>query len=822
MWQRLAARLAPRHLVRKLLRLGGVVALALRRHARKLWLLTGVGVLALLALDAARLDLRGPAPSYLLLDRNGRFIAELNAKGEEFGYWPLAELPPRVLAATQVLEDRRFDRHPGVDVLAVGRALVQNITQHKRVSGASTIAMQVARLLEPGERTYWHKLREAWHAVVLTARFGRKDVLSAYLRLAPYGNRMHGIAYAARRYLEKPVEDLSWAEIALLSAIPQAPTQMNPFHEDGRKRAIARGTGMLAQLRANSVLSAAEYEMALQQIRDIHLPAISPRPAHSLHAVFKLEQVLAAAAPRTGPEPYRIVTTLDLELQQNVADLAGEALAEWQGKGAGNVAAVLLDRESNGVLAWLGSADYFDRGQSGALDFARTPRSPGSALKPFFYAQALERGVITPATILDDLPSLGDGIVNADKTYLGPLLPRQALANSRNVPAARLLNELGLDEGYGFLQQLELHRNEHTAQYYGLGLVIGTMPVTLEHLVQAYSVLANDGRWRSLKFYPGQPGEVRQLLSPGVARLVTLQLSDPAARLPAFPRMGTTEYAFPVALKTGSSQGLRDAWTVAYSRRYLVGVWVGHPDARPMRDVTGAGNAAELARRILKQLHRDERNGSADLSFPTPEGYQSVAICARSGKRATPACDPVFEEWFKPGQEPQQEDDAHVRLAVDVRNGLLASAATPARFVERRNFVNLAPRYAEWAAQAGLPRPPDAVSTFGVDGASGVRLAARSARAGGSGSHALHIVAPRDGLNLLHDPTLPPLRNTIALQVEVDPPIPEVLWSVDGKPYKLVAYPYTLRWPLQVGEHVMQASMPLTRERSQPIHIKVE
>jgi len=195
-----------------------------------------------------RYDLRGPPPSYLLLDRHGQFIAELTGEGEDYGYWPVAELPPRVVAAALALEDKRFDSHPGVDPLAVARALYQNITHRKRVSGASTIAMQVSRLLDPGDRSYWHKLREATRALVLTARYGRKEILTAYLRLVPYANRAHGIAYAARRYLDKPVADLSWAEIAFLSAIPQAPSHMNPFHEDGRLRAIARGGAVAATI----------------------------------------------------------------------------------------------------------------------------------------------------------------------------------------------------------------------------------------------------------------------------------------------------------------------------------------------------------------------------------------------------------------------------------------------------------------------------------------------------------------------------------------------------------------------------------------------
>lgn len=781
-------------------------------------------LIVILIVDTLRFDINGPPPSYLLLDRHGNFIAELADEGQDYGYWPVKELPPRVVAAALALEDRRFNSHPGVDPLAMSRALYQNITHDRRVSGASTIAMQVARLLDPGERNYWHKLRESWRALMLTTRYGHDEILAAYLRLVPYGNRVHGIAYASRRYLDKPVEDLSWAEIAFLSAIPQAPARMNPFNVDGRQRAIARGTRLLQQLQDTGVLSHAEAELAQKQIRDIHFPRPVTRSTHNLHAIMKLKKVLATGISNNGKEPYRILTTLDIDLQNRVMELAGAAINQWQRQGAGNAAIVLLDRESNGVLAWLGSTDYFDHEQAGAIDYAQALRSPGSALKPFLYALALDQGKITPATILDDLPTASYGVVNADRGYLGPLLPRQALANSRNVPVARLLNDIGLEQGYAFLRELGLHQDEQDAQRYGLGLSIGAMPVTLEHLVQAYSVLANDGQWRSLNWYTGQPVEVRQLLSPGTARLVSLHLSDPGARLPSFPRMGSTEYAFPVALKTGTSQGLRDAWTIAYSRRYLIGVWVGHPDARSMHEITGSSSAAELARRVLNTLHGNEKHGMADSSFPPPEEYNKVAICALTGKRATPACEPVVEEWFQPGHEPQQEDDAYLRLAIDLRNGLLAHAGTPADYVEQRTFINLPPRYADWAMQIGLPRPPRAVSMQDKTDSTSLqtRFPKNISVAPYPSPSVLNVVSPRDGLNLLRDPSLPPARNTIGLRVEVTPPLREVLWMVDGQPYQLAPYPYTVRWTLQPGTHVIQARSPLSSEISTPIHIRVE
>ncbi len=796
------------------------VLAAWRRHRRRLALAALAGLALALAVDFARLDLAGPRPTWLLLDRHGRFIAEIGQTGEDYGYWPLARLPPRVVAATLALEDRRFHAHPGVDPLAALRAAYQNLSSGERVSGASTIAMQVARLLDPGPRNWWHKLRETWRGLAMTLRFGRDRVLAAYLRLVPYGNRAHGIAYAARRYLDKPVADLSWAEIAFLAAIPQAPTQMNPFRENGRQRAIARGLSLLERLRENKVLSAAEYALARQQIGTLRLPWPEPRPRHALHSIFKLRDVLGGM-PRGGNEPYRVVTSLDLDMQAAIARQADAAVFEWAGRGAGNAAVILVERGTNRVLAWLGSTDYFAGAQAGAIDYARTPRSPGSALKPFIYALAYERGRITPATILDDLPAAGNGIVNADHRYLGPLLPRQALANSRNVPAAHLLGALGLDEGYAFLQALGLHNREQDARHYGLGLAIGAMPVTLENLVQAYTVLANDGEQRPLRWTPDGDVSGKRLLSAATARLLTLHLADASARLPTFPRMGSTEFAYPVALKTGTSQGMRDAWAVAWSRRYLLGVWVGHPDARPMHELTGASAAAALAQRILNELHGEERHGLADLGFPPPEGYRPVSVCALSGKLAAPACEQVYQEWFAPGGEPRDVDDSHVRLAVDVRNGLVAHAGTPARYVERRTFVSLPPRYAEWVAESGLPRLPEAVSLL-PPGAGPVRRAPVEAGRASAGPVGLRIVTPRDGLRLLRDPTIPAAFNTIGLRAEVSPAVKELLWLVDGKPFRLAAYPYAVRWPLRSGEHLIQAQVPLTREYSAPVRVRVD
>ncbi len=795
--------------------------------------------LLVVALALSRSGLTSPEATYLLRDRDGRFLGEVAAPASrgaprdvEFGYWPLRALPQRVVAATLAVEDRRFFTHPGVDPISLARAAAQDLRHLRRVSGASTLAMQVARMQAPGRRTLLRKGVEALTALIMTWRHGRQAVLEQYLRIVPYGNRIHGIEYAARRYLDKPVDDLSWAETAFLTAIPLAPGRMNPFEPDGRLAAIARGRRILRLLRRQSVLSREEYQLATVEIGRLRIPSHGVRPDSAIHTILRFEEVLRDPEARRRLSGRTVVTTtLDLQLQQKVSSFAADAVAAWESQGAGNAAVIVVDRPTNEVLSWVGSTGYRDERHAGAFDYARLPRSPGSALKPFLYAYALERGTITPATILPDLDRGAGGIINADDLFLGPLLPRVALANSRNVPAADLLDRIGLEEGYAFLRDLRLHEGERPARRYGLGLAIGGLPVTLERLVDAYTAFSSDGRLRDLVWYDGQPLRLpKRVLSEETARQVALFLSDPMARLPSFPRMGPTEYPFPVAVKTGTSSRFRDAWTVAVSTRYVVGVWVGHPDFKPMNRLSGYRSAAELSQRILTSLHRDQCSGLQDLSFPPPRGFRAVRLCGLTGQLPTPACEHIVVEWLRPGQEPVENCTAHVQLAVDARTGLLATRATPRRYVKVQTFVDLPPRYASWQAAAGLPRPPARASSgWLVPRAvpsdayrlSGVAAPAAPVPLTAGMTSRVRITAPDNGVTLLADPETPRENSTLALHAVADPPVRQVVWYVDGTPFQVADYPYTVRWPLAPGDHTFQARLPYQALASAPVRIRV-
>ncbi len=607
-----------------------------------------------------------PSPTAWLTDSRGAFLTQvghLDGKRTEYGFWLASPPPDRVVRATLALEDRHFWSHPGVDAGAVLRAAWQDATGTGK-SGASTIAMQVARMENPRPRTFWAKAVEAGTAVALTLRYGREAVLAQYLRLVPYGNGSHGIAHAARFYFNKPASDLSWAEIALLAAIPQAPARMNPLHPAGLARAIQRGQRVLAELSAAGVITPEEAPLARAQLAEMKLPP-SPRRPDAMHAILRLaDDVRAGSAPPLDPADPRLRSTLDLDTQARVTRVLRAHLAQWRGAGAQQAAAMVLRRRDAAVLADIGSAGFSTPG--GAIDFSRASRSPGSTLKPFLYALGLERGVLTPDEVMLDRPEGSSGISNADGGYLGPLLPRQALANSRNVPAANLLRRIGLTTGFDTLRDLGIHDLEGPADRFGLSMAIGSLPTSLDRLVSAYAALADGGEARPLSWFWGaEAAEPRRVLTQDSARLVTLFLADPMARLPSFPRYGDSEFPFAVALKTGTSQGYRDAWIIAWSKDYLVGIWVGRADDGPMRGLSGARAAGNIAQEILFELHHATRSDLTAGDFSAPAGRVPAEICTRSGARASGNCAERLTEFLPadPAPPPPPDNDV-VRLSI--------------------------------------------------------------------------------------------------------------------------------------------------------------
>lgn len=778
---------------------------------RSIWTcIWGVPLLIFVALFlsvSGKIRFESPHATPLIEDWRGRYLSEGWSDGSPRGFWEVAGgLPERLTASFIAIEDKRFAEHSGIDWRAVGRSVINNIKGGSR-HGASTIAMQTARMQNRGARNYWNKMQEMLIARLLVLRYGREAVMRQYLRLAPQGNSIHGVAYAARRYFRKPIQDLGWAESALLASLPKAPGRMNLFNSRGFLIARDRARIVLAELFRQDRINATEYRASLRHLRLMSPPSREFRPISSCHAIIRMEKAWRQSRSSDGKagrpalqRPLR--SSIDLDLQQFLNDIAREALKEARPHGAGNIAIIIADKKTGLLRAYLGSEDYFSEKNAGSIDYADTPRSSGSTLKPFIYALGLENRKFTPSSVLADLPyyvahpSGQYSVGNYDGLYLGPLIYRKALANSRNVPAVTVLRGVGLEQAHRFFQETGLERNRFPPRHYGLGLALGGVFVTLTDLVRAYGVLANDGRDFQLSWFE-EPEEAlvsgRRILSSASARRIALYLSDPQARMPTFKRMGSLEYPFPAAVKTGTSQGFRDAWAVAWSGKFIVGAWLGHPKNDRMNQINGAA-AAAVVQRVMLHLHPGESQGVNETPFLTPAGYHAVKICALSGQRATELCSEVLMEYYSASGAPVSACRMHRRFLTDRVSGEPVTGNTPAKSAVLKTYVVLPPEYAAWAAAQGLEKPPVPQTTFPVA--------------------AVEINNPVHNTRLVLDPETPRKFQTLALRASVTPATPAIVWIVDGKPTPPAPYPYVYHWPLEKGRHTFQARFPHADVRS--------
>ncbi len=754
--------------------------------------------------------LLGKRPSHVLLDRAGRFLGEIPGSDEAYGYWPLPrELPEKIVITTLETEDRHFHEHAGVHLPSIARALWQDVRHLKVISGASTVPMQVARMQHPASRTPWAKLREAAEALLLVDRHGKDAVLRQYLTLAPYGNRCHGVVRAARLYFDKPAEDVSWLQAAFLAALPQQPSRMSPWTVEGHARALRRAKRILTQLHARGIVSDEDFRVALQS--DLRLLPHPKRHKETVHALLAFAERL----PKDGGVVH--TTTLDLDVQRVAADAVTTNLARWKDAGAGNAAMLVVDLPTGDVLAYVGSADYFDEEHKGAIDFLDTKRSPGSSLKPFVYGLALERRTHTAATELPDTPVefaiAGGGAYvpeNITHTFLGPMLLRQALGNSRNIPALRVLSDVGVDRAVDLFQRGGVQGLSFTPEAYGLSLAIGSMPVTPWELATLYTALGNEGVTVPLRRFASEPvAKGARLFGADAAALLSHILADPEARRPGFPSGGPLDFDYAVGVKTGTSQGYRDAWATAYSDRLLVVSWLGNHDWRRMNLASGATAAAPALHQVMDAVMPTRAPHKPwAMSFPAPAHAVSVEICALSGRLPGPSCTHTKTEVFIPGTEPHEHCPFHVDVKLDTRNGLLAGPSCPKDFVATRSMLALSRTYEPWARSQRLAIAPTEPSPLCPSEAPRPRHVA--------------IREPRSHSRYLYDPDTPREYSTVRLSAQVSPATEDVVWLVDGTPVGKVSWPHELRWNLSPGTHTIRAALAHGGEASAPVTVVVD
>ncbi|MGB3533459.1 MAG: penicillin-binding protein 1C [Microcoleaceae cyanobacterium] len=590
-----------------------------------------------------------------LSDRNGLPLGTLLSQNQnQTAVIPLQRVSPYFIQAIIAAEDKRYYQHGALDSIALSRALLEAIQAGEIVSGASTITMQLARMLNPSPRTAYYKIIEVWLSWRLTAGMNKDEILQAYINRLPMGGNLYGIEAASRAYFAIPAQDINLAQASLLAALPNDPTDLNPYNNwQGLKQ---RQQYILNRMIEDNYITKTQAEKAYNE--SIKLQSRQQGIIAAPHFLFWVNQQLAELAKLDSnplKKPPQIQTTLDRNLQQFVENQVQQIVSQLSPKNVNHAAAIVIDNKTREVLAYVGSPNYFDLENSGQNDGIQALRQPGSTLKPFLYQLALEQEIIRPNTILADVPTYyaipGAKLYSPtdySETFLGPVRVRIALANSLNIPAVRVLEKVDVSTFLNYLQKLGFQNLNQSPEHYGLGLALGSGEVSLWELAQAYVTLANQGEFKPLITFDCNTLNLEQqtecqanstLLysSPNQQqawKLITHMLSDSQARAAAFGVDSVLNLPFEAAVKTGTSSDYRDTWTVGFTHQYTVATWVGNFDGKPMKQVSGVMGAARLWSQILLELHRN--NEPQNLPLPTELIQQP--ICATTGQRPTENC----------------------------------------------------------------------------------------------------------------------------------------------------------------------------------------
>ncbi|MGB2770384.1 MAG: penicillin-binding protein 1C [Candidatus Zixiibacteriota bacterium] len=644
-------------------------------------------LVALFPLDRERLN---KPTSQAVYDMQGQLLRAFLSPDDKWRMpCRLDEVSPYLKEALITVEDRFFYYHPGINPWSLVRAVYLNIKHRKILSGGSTITMQVARMMEHRERTLLSKTVEMIRALKLELCYSKDEILEFYFNMAPYGGNVEGVEAACYFYFRKSPAQISLGQAALLVAIPNSPERLNP--QKYPKRVREKRDKVLKYLLQRDVIADEEYLRAVEEEIAIENPSMPFAAAHFTDLMHGRH-----------PNQVRLHSTLDREIQGKCEDILREHLSKWGNRGITNGAVVVLENKTNSLRALVGSYDFFDDANSGQVNGATSPRSPGSTLKPLLYAYGIDRGLITPSAMLYDVPVNYAGYVaeNYDGKYHGVVTVREALVRSLNVPAALLLAEVGVWDFISFLRQGGISTIEPKKTSYGLSLILGGCEVRLVELANFYSTLANGGRFRQIRYLANQPVEEgREILSEGASYIVTELLTEVVRPdLPAYWEFSL--HRPKVAWKTGTSYGHRDAWSIGYTRGFTVGVWTGNFNGQDARELVGAQVAAPILFDLLNAI-----SGKEECKwFTQPYSVSAREVCATSGMVPNENCQHKVAEFYLPGISPSGRCNIHQALYIDDETGYrLCMSDLGARPHQRKVFEIWPPEVATWMQRNGYP-----------------------------------------------------------------------------------------------------------------------
>lgn len=614
--------------------------------------------------------------SPIIRAQNGEVLqAQLSNDDQWRMYTHLHEMSPDLKKVFIYKEDRFFYYHIGVNPLAVLRAMSDNLIYRKRTSGASTITMQVARMLEPKKRSYWSKCKEAFRALQLEWHYSKDEILQLYINHVPYGSNIQGVKAAAILYFDKLPEQLSLAEVVTLAIIPNRPSSLLL----GKKNdlVIKERNKWLHKIAKSHLFDENTIDDALLEplnAQRLEIPRLLP---HLSRRIFK-----------QYPDSFDVQLTIDYEMQLKAAELTRNYMAQQQKFGIYNASVLVLDNKTMELKAYIGSSDFFDNEHHGQVDGNQSVRSPGSALKPFVYALAIDQGVITPRTMIADVPVNFEGYMpeNYDLTFNGNISAADALRKSLNIPAVKLMNEVGI---YQLLEKL--YQAGHFSLWkqknnLGLSLILGGCGVKPIEMLTSYACLANAGKAQSIRYLKNDSSHFSaQVFTPQSAQMITQILSE--LQRDDFPALYNLTADVPkIAWKTGTSYGRRDAWSVGYNENYTICVWVGNFSGVGVPDLSGANTATPLLFQLFSGLDKKHSNKNKALALD----YRLV--CTESGKIPQSFCTNLKMDYYIPGISSNEGCDHLKEFSVSLDEKMAyCNACLPLTGYKSKLYPNIAP-----------------------------------------------------------------------------------------------------------------------------------
>jgi len=689
----------------------------------------------------------------------------------------LDRVDPKFVEALVALEDKRFWSHDGVDPLAIGRAAWTNVTRGTRVSGGSTVSMQLARLLEPRRRTVPNKLVDMFRAVQLDLRMTKHEILEEYLARTPYGENVEGIESASWAYFGHGAQHLTPLEIATLLAVPQGPARYAPKPAN-EARLRARRDAILGKLIAAEVFATVDADAALAEATSTPPPdRLRPMPRDAPHAAISLR-----ARHR---DHGRIRSTLDAGAQALVEREVALRAPELQRKGIHGGAIVVVDHRTREVVALAGNLDFDDAKHGGQIAMFERPRSPGSTLKPFLYALAIDRGLALPGYLVADVPNQYGTYRprNFDNDFAGLVTLKDALSKSLNLPFVDLLGRLGVEHFIAELERMGVSGVRAVPGTYGLSMIVGGIELTPLEVAGLYATLAEDGRYRPLRLVVTDAAATdAPIFGAGAAYLTRQALSEKDR--PDFPRRRAA-HGLPPAIhwKTGTSFGFRDAWAVGSGPEYTAVVWTGNVDNKPSAELVGSEAAGPLLFDILEGLA--DRTRKPDAAAP-PDELTTIEVCAYSGHPPTDACGDRARVLARLHAVPTAPCPYHQAYDVDreTAHAVLPACRVAGRDYDRRSFVVLPSSVNAWLADRHRAIPAAPVFAEGcIGGAGGAPV----------------MIMPSEGQIVTLIPGVPARNQSVTLAVSTR--AASVSWFVDGELIGTTPSSERLYWTPRPGKH---------------------